>query len=222
MRHGVIISEEIRLVDKPVGFSSFQLVRLLQRTHDKVGHAGTLDPFASGLIIMMFDRATKEFRHFELCDKEYIGEIMLGMVTDTLDITGQVVTQSNNIPIFSIDEVQKKADSFVGEIDQIPPDYSALKIQGKRSYVLSRQGKKISPVPRRVLVKELIITDLSGRIVRFRTVVGKGVYIRSLANDLGARLGCGGTLISLRRTRIGNYLIDDADDLGTLLMDSEK
>ncbi len=219
LRYGVIIEKRIRLVDKPVGFSSFQIVRLLQKRYNKVGHAGTLDPFASGLVIIMLDKATKEFRHFERCDKEYIGEIILGIETDTYDITGQVVKKSGNVPELSIGSLQKDADCFTGEIEQIPPSYSALKIKGKRSYMLSRQGKKIALAPRLVLVKELTITDVYGKIVRFRAVVGKGVYIRSLAKDFGIRLGYGASLLSLRRVRIGDYNISQADDLGAILME---
>ncbi len=209
--------ENLRLVDKPVGFSSFQMVRLLRKKYDKVGHAGTLDPLASGLLIILLNDATKEFRRFESCDKEYSGEIMLGIATDTYDITGRVIARSNRNARPSTEDLQKAADSFVGEIDQRPPGFSALKIHGKRCYALSRQGKQICPAPRRVLVKELAITGSSEDTVRFRTIVGKGVYVRSLANDFGERLGCGATLISLRRMRIGAYHVKDAECLGMLL-----
>lgn len=206
------------LADKPVGFSSFQIVRLLQRTFKKVGHAGTLDPFASGLLIILVDRATREFDSFQRMDKEYTGEILLGFSTDTYDITGTVSGPARTVAAgIDFDRLQEAAREFTGVIEQVPPRFSALKQQGRRLYDLSRQHEPFEIVARRVAVKSFEIQEFDRPVVRFRAVVGQGTYLRSLAHDLGQRLGCGATLMSLRRTRIGEHRVEQALRLGDIL-----
>jgi len=206
------------LLDKPVGFSSFQIVRVFKKHYEKVGHAGTLDPFASGLLIILLGRATKQFENVQKMEKEYVGEIILGIKTDTYDITG-IRTEQHDIvkENFNASTLICAAEKFVGEIEQKPPRYSALKHQGKKLYQMSRRNMKIEIKPRRVFIKSLRITDIDLPILRFESVVGRGVYIRSLAHDLGNAVGCGATLLSLRRTRIGEYELTQATRLGSFL-----
>lgn len=206
------------LVDKPVGFSSFQIVRMLQRKYRKVGHAGTLDPFASGLLVMLPNRATKRSESIQLMEKEYTGEIVLGVDTDTYDITGSL-TQPIQMDIIELDlkEYNKIARRFIGEIEQRPPRFSALKHAGQRLYQLSRQRKPIRITPRRITIKSFEIESVNLPILRFKSVVGKGVYIRSLAHDFGKATGYGACLLSLRRTRIGEFHVSMALKLGDIL-----
>jgi tRNA pseudouridine55 synthase len=206
------------LVDKPVGFSSFQIVRMLQKQYSKVGHAGTLDPFASGLLILLINEATKEFDNIQKREKEYTGEILLGTVTDTYDITGTVTEPRKAVDEnMTLTELNQVAAHFVGEIEQTPPRFSALKHQGQKLYQFSRKNQQVEITPRQVHIKSFCILDFDVPILRFKTVVGKGVYIRSLAHDFGNTLGCGATLLSLRRTRIGEYGVAKAKKLGMLL-----
>lgn len=208
---------DILLIDKPVGFSSFQIVRILKKQYRKVGHAGTLDPFASGLLIILIGSATKQFSEMQALDKEYSGEMVLGLSTDTYDISGKRARQVYRVEHSTIDNLNDIAKKFIGEIEQIPPRFSALKVDGKKLYELSRQGTTVSPRSRTVIVKGLRITDVNGQIVGFHAVVGKGVYLRSLANDFGNALGCGATLVSLRRTKIGDYDVAEAKKIGEIL-----
>lgn len=210
--------DQFLLIDKPVGFSSFQIVRMLKKHYKKVGHAGTLDPFASGLLIVLVDRATKQFDNIQKREKEYVGEILLGITTDTYDITG-IETEprravNENMGLSGLNLI---TEQFVGEIEQTPPRFSALKHHGKKLYQLSRKNQKVEIAARKVFVKSFCIVDVDIPILRFKAVVGKGVYIRSLAHDLGNALGCGATLLSLRRMRIGEYGIAEAKKIGVLL-----
>jgi tRNA pseudouridine55 synthase len=243
------MADDILLINKPVGFSSFQMVRILKKYYKKVGHAGTLDPFASGLLIILTGQATKKFREFETFEKEYVGEMYLGMITDTYDIGGKLIDKlSNNsvtqgfslanaqnsvgqsfanIPVsvvaqsFSFANIQNRiketARCFIGKIEQIPPRFSALKIHGRKLYELSRKGADVKPKSRRVFIKSFEITEINCALLKFSAVVGKGVYIRSLIYDFGLKLGCGATLLSLRRTRIGGYQLSQAKKLGEIL-----
>jgi len=214
------------LIDKPIGFSSFQIVRIFKKHYKKVGHAGTLDPIAGGLLIILIGEATHRFNEIQNYEKHYTGEMILGMVTDTYDISGRIIEKMStaqmcsiqeNIVHLSIDELNKIANSFVGSIEQIPPRFSAIKQDGKKLYELSRKGQEVQPKKRKVLVKSFRIISIDYPIVRFDTGVGKGVYIRSLVHDFGKRLGCGATLLSLYRTRIGNYRVTDARKIGDIV-----
>lgn len=227
------MSDKILLVDKPVGFSSFQIVRVLKGCYKKVGHAGTLDPFASGLLVILIGKATKKCMEIQRNEKEYTGEIILGMVTDTYDISGRKVEKMNEGPCvfdpqdnvgqsfgpenLSLEELNQTANNFTGDIEQIPPKFSAIKQDGRRLYELSRKGISVHPQKREVFIKSFQITEFDYPKLMFNAVVGKGVYLRSLAFDFGDRLGCGATLLSLKRIRIGKYDIADAKKLGDIL-----
>lgn len=210
--------DSLLLIDKPVGFSSFQIVRILKNRYEKVGHAGTLDPFASGLLIILPNRATKQFEDIQRWDKEYTGELSLGYTTNTYDITGKREKEGDSSDIcITLTELNHIAQTFVGEIRQTPPRFSALKRNGRRLYEISRQNKPVEVEPRKVLVKSFEIVGVDLPFVRFRSSVGKGVYIRSLAHDFGNRLECGATLVSLRRVRIGEYRVSEAKKLGDII-----
>ncbi len=219
------MSKNIVLVDKPVGFSSFQIVRVFRRYYSKVGHAGTLDPCASGLLIMLIGQATKRSAELQQYEKTYHGEMFLGMMTDTYDMSGRIenctlaeVQEKECTPApFSVTTLSAVAQSFVGNIQQEPPRYSALKRNGRKLYELSRRGVHVQPQKRSVFIRSFSITDYRYPVVSFEIVVGKGVYVRSLAHDFGQKLNCGATLLSLRRTKIGEYVVDDAADLGAAL-----
>jgi len=208
------------LVDKPVGFSSFQVVRILQRSGKKVGHAGTLDPFASGLLILLFERATKQFDTIQKMDKEYTGEILLGTTTDTYDITGSLkvsaITPETDLDMNTLNRLARQ---FVGVVQQTPPRFSALKRGGRRLYELSRKNEFISVNPRRVIVKSFDVELADPPLLTFRAVVGKGVYIRSLVHDFGKVIGPGACLLTLRRTRIGEHEVSQAYSLGEILQE---
>jgi tRNA pseudouridine55 synthase len=208
---------DIMLVDKPVGFSSFQIIRILKRTYAKVGHTGTLDPFASGLLVILIGPATRRFTEFQSYEKEYHGEMVLGHVTDTYDITGRMLDHDARASGWSRDELQKIAREFVGRIEQVPPRFSALKQGGRKLYELSRAGKSVQPRKRHVHVKDFTVTMVAGRFIRFRTIVGKGTYIRSLVHDFGQRAGSGATCLALRRTRIEQYHVNAARSIGSLM-----
>jgi tRNA pseudouridine55 synthase len=222
--------DDIVLVDKPVGFSSFQIVRLFKKRHAKVGHAGTLDPCASGLLIILIGLATRRFTALQTLAKEYHGEMVLGLSTDSYDISGESIKRKNRghpcRPIALLKEGQiaqaitalnDVAKNFVGDIQQTPPRFSALKVGGRRYYELSRKGQTVSPRSRAVHIESFSITDIQETIITFRVVVGKGVYIRALAHDFGDLLGCGATLVGLRRTRIGDYTISTAKKIGEIV-----
>ena len=213
------MSKGILLIDKPVGFSSFQIVSVFKKCHKKVGHAGTLDPFASGLLIILIGNSTKDFASYQQCAKEYIGEMLLGAATDTYDIAGNIIgLQKNMKKKWSIAELNDKARSFTGEIEQTPPKFSALKQDGMKLYELSRQGHEVEPKKRKVTVHEFSITGYDHPLIHFHTLVNTGVYVRSLAHAFGKSLGCGATLISLRRTRIGKHRIQEAKKIGEFLL----
>jgi tRNA pseudouridine55 synthase len=211
---------QIRLIDKPVGFSSFQIVNIFKKKYKKVGHAGTLDPFASGLLIILINSATKSFVSYQRCEKEYVGEILLGMTTDTYDITGKISDRhdAGNSCDFTLEQLNDTAGGFIGTIEQIPPKFSALKQRGAKLYQLSRKGIAVQPKKRRVMVHDFSITGLDFPVICFHSLVGRGVYIRSLAHSLGQELGCGATMLSLKRIRIGEHRLQDAEKMGQVLV----
>lgn len=210
--------DSLLLVDKPAGFSSFQIVRLMQKSSGKVGHAGTLDPFASGLLILLLNRATRQFDTIQKLEKEYTGEILLGLTTDTYDITG-LQQESGKEPVVDLHlkSLNQIAGRFVGDVQQIPPRYSALKRGGRKLYELSRRNEFTPVEPRRVSIKSFRIEQVDPPILTFRATVGRGVYIRSLVHDFGSAVGCGACLLTLRRTRIGNHKVSEACRLGMLV-----
>lgn len=199
------------LIDKSVGWTSFDVVKKIRNTLriKKVGHAGTLDPLASGLVIVCSGKGTKQIESFMATEKEYTGTIFLGATTPSYDLETEPDAQYP-IEHISMDQVEKTAKSFVGRQDQIPPVFSALKVEGKRLYSLARKGVEVEVKPRPIEIFEFEITRIELPEVDFRVVVSKGTYIRSLAFDFGKALGSGGYLKSLRRTRSGKFSVLDA------------
>lgn len=198
-------------VIKPEGWSSFDVVKKI-RAHigtKKVGHAGSLDPFASGVLLICTGKATKRVEELMRLEKEYVACIELGRTTDTYDRTGKIVrcTDPNEV---KHSEVLEACAGFQGRLWQTPPMYSAIKMNGKRLYELARQGKTIERPPREVTIHEIEVLDFSLPFIQVKVVCSKGTYIRSLAFDLGEKLGCGAHLKELTRTRIGSYKIDNA------------
>jgi len=175
----------------------------------KVGHAGTLDPLATGLLIVCTGKFTKRINDYMAQEKEYTGTFTLGAITPTYDLESEPM----NLKDFSHltkEEIEHASKQFIGEIQQVPPIHSAIKVGGQPVYKLARKGKEIQLEPRTVVIKEFEISTINLPVVEFRVVCSTGTYIRSLANDLGAALGVGGYLSQLCRTRIGNFHVKDA------------
>jgi tRNA pseudouridine55 synthase len=200
------------LVNKPLGWTSADVVKKIRnRVHVKVGHAGTLDPLATGLLILCTGKFTKKINEYMSKEKEYTGTFTLGATTPSYDLETTPMNQRDFSELTSMD-LNEAGKKFTGEIIQVPPVYSAIKKNGERSYDLARQGRAVVLDGRKVTVSvfELQIQELP--LVSFRVVCSTGTYIRSLANDVGESLGCGAYLTSLCRTRIGEYLLQDAID----------
>lgn len=202
---------QVLLIDKPFRWTSFDAVRKvrnLTRTK-KVGHAGTLDPLATGLLIICTGKFTKKINEYMAQEKEYTGTITLGAITPTYDLESepQDFKECGDITPAQLEEAAKV---FTGAILQTPPIHSAIKKEGKRVYELARKGIDVKLDPRPVTISAFDIVSFEPPVVHFRVVCSTGTYIRSLANDFGAQLGCGGYLSSLCRTRIGSFLLSDA------------
>jgi tRNA pseudouridine55 synthase len=203
---------QMLLIDKPLDWTSFDVVRKLRRLvkTKKIGHAGTLDPLATGLLILCTGKFTKRINEYMAQEKEYTGTITLGASTPTYDLESEPQPQKDPSFVTLEGAADVIAKQFTGEILQIPPAHSAIKVGGKRVYELARKGKEVRLEPRRVIIDTFEITAFRLPVLEFRVVCSTGTYIRSLANDLGAALGCGGYLSSLRRTRIGEYRVEQA------------
>ena len=209
--HNTFEEGRVILIDKPLHWTSFDVVRKIRNLIKikKVGHAGTLDPLATGLLIVCTGKFTKKINQFMAQEKEYTGQITLGAVTPTYDL------ESEPRDFKSIDGITPKliaeaAQNFIGEILQTPPIHSAIKQKGKPVYLQARKGIDVIIEPRKISIKSFEITAIEMPVVSFKVVCSTGTYIRSLANDFGAALGCGGHLSELRRTRIGNFKAEDA------------
>jgi tRNA pseudouridine55 synthase len=199
------------LADKGPGVTSFQVVAHLRRTLrvDKVGHGGTLDPMATGLLPILLGSATRVTQYLQGQDKEYLATIRLGVETDTLDATG-AVTRERPVPALAVDDVRAALGRFVGDIQQVPPMYSALHAGGKRLHELARAGIEVERAPRRVRVHAFELIECALPRLRARVACGSGTYVRSLAADLGEALGCGAHVEALARTRVGSLRLEDA------------
>ncbi len=200
----------IVLIDKEPGCTSFDVVAALRRILKikKIGHAGTLDPFATGLLLLLVGRATKKQDELTVSDKVYECDIRLGEKTDSFDRTGTVTAVSDKL--VTPDEIRAAAASFTGESFQLPPMFSAVKKDGKRLYELARKGIEVEREPRKIFINSIDILSIDTGLVRLRVQCSKGTYIRSLADDIGEKLGTYGHLKELRRTSIGNFSVDDA------------
>ncbi len=202
---------EVLLLDKPLTWSSFDVVRKVKNTLRvrKIGHAGTLDPLATGLLILCTGKKTKDIEQIQAQEKEYTGTFRLGETTPSFDLE-TAVDQSRPFAHLTEAEIRAAAQQFVGEIQQTPPLFSAVKVDGKRAYELARKGQVAEIKAKMVTVKTFDLTRLELPEMDFRVVCSKGTYIRSLARDLGAALGCGAHLTRLVRTRIGEFRLADA------------
>lgn len=203
-------SGAVMLVDKPLRWTSFDVINKLRRPLGaKLGHAGTLDPLATGLLIVCTGGFTKRISDYQRMPKEYTGIIELGAVTPTYDLESK--PQDFKSPEGITDEMLQAATrQFTGEILQAPPIHSAIKKDGKRAYELARAGKEIKLEPRRISISAFELTKIALPEVHFRVECSTGTYIRSLAHDFGQALGCGGYLKALRRTKIGDFSVEDA------------
>ena len=201
----------ILVVDKPAGPTSFDIVRKIKRLSRtrKVGHTGTLDPMATGVLALCLGRATKLVPFLQAGEKEYTGRMILGVSTDTEDITGRIL-EEKAVKDLRPETVHHVAGEFVGLIEQVPPAYSALKFNGRPAYKLARSGEKVPVRPRMVAVYELTVTDIDPPLVSFYSRVSKGTYIRSLVSDIGRRLGTGACLESLRRLSSAPFSLREA------------
>ncbi|WP_086475844.1 tRNA pseudouridine(55) synthase TruB [Arenibacter amylolyticus] len=208
---------KLLLIDKPLGWSSFQAVNSLkwairkkfQLKKIKIGHAGTLDPLATGLLLICTGKATKTINELQGQEKEYTGSFTLGATTPSYDLETEV---DKHYPTDHITEamIHEATSAFLGEIEQAPPVFSALKKDGKRLYEYAREGKSVEIKKRLVTITEFEITKIQLPLVHFRVACSKGTYIRSLAYDFGKELGSGAHLSTLRRTKIGDYNVDKA------------
>ena len=207
----------IVIIDKPAGWTSQDVVSKLRGVlHTKrIGHGGTLDPMATGVLPVFVGRATRAVEFFEHAEKTYETVLRLGITTDTEDITGSVLQQQE----VTVTEQQFLAvlEQFRGEIQQIPPMYSALKINGQKLYDLARRGKEVERKPRAITIHALDCLSFDGQTARLRINCSKGTYIRTLCKDIGEALGCGGCMESLRRVAAGSYIIEEAIPLAELV-----
>ena len=214
------MEDQIILVDKPAGISSFGIVAKIRRElkeefgHKiKVGHTGTLDPFATGLLILLSGKMTKKSNEFLKLDKIYEAELKLGFVSSTGDPEGEIQPfhiEGASDPYPKREVVESVLQSFTGKITQTPPRFSAIKINGERAYKLARKGADFEIPSRKVEIYSIEILDYSYPTLKIRCHVSSGTYIRTLAEDIGKKLGTGAYLTALRRTKIGDYHIEDA------------
>ena len=211
----------IVIVDKPQGWTSQDVTARLRRVFGtrRIGHGGTLDPMATGVLPVFVGRATRAVEFFEHAEKTYETVLRLGITTDTEDMTGTVLTEEN--VSFTEEQLQETLTAFRGEILQVPPMYSALKVNGQKLCDLARKGKTVERQPRPITIHELTLVERGENTLRLRVRCSKGTYIRTLCKDIGEKLGCGGCMESLRRVAAGEYTIDEAVPLQTLL-DTEE
>lgn len=210
-------------VDKPLTWTSFDVVNFVRSRFNvpKVGHCGTLDPAATGLLLLVLGKFTSLSGKLSGVDKQYTGSLMLGVETDSGDLDGKIVRRSETLPQEA--EVKEVFASFRGKSMQMPPMYSAVKVGGKKLYELARQGVEVEREAREINIPRLDITRIELPEVDFIVDCSKGTYVRTLATDIGSKLGCGGTLTALRRTRCGKFSIDDAVSMEALkAMDQEE
>ena len=218
------LSGQVLLIDKPLNWTSFQVVNKLRWEirqafnikKIKVGHAGTLDPLATGLLVICTGKMTKQIDTFQGQKKEYTGTITLGSTTPSFDLETEI---NKSFPTKHISEklIKETSKQFIGNIQQFPPIFSALKKEGKRLYEFARAGEEVEIKPRRIAISEFEIVNISDLHVDFRVVCSKGTYIRSLANDFGKALQSGGHLSALRRTKIGDFNVSNSSSLESFI-----
>ena len=207
----------IVIVDKPAGWTSQDVTARLRRVFNtrRIGHGGTLDPMATGVLPVFVGRATRGVEFFEHAQKVYETVLRLGITTDTEDITGTVLTEQEAFATGS--QLEAVLERFRGDIMQVPPMYSALKVNGQKLYELARKGREVERQPRSVTIHELKLLAMEADGARLRVHCSKGTYIRTLCKDIGQVLGCGGCMAALRRVQAGEYTVEEAVPLQTLL-----
>jgi tRNA pseudouridine55 synthase len=200
----------ILIIDKPAGWTSHDVVAKLRGIlkEKRIGHGGTLDPMATGVLPVFIGRATRAVEFCESYDKEYIAGLRLGVVTDTQDTTGNIL-QTSDVVVSRLD-VEQAVLKFTGVQEQLPPMYSAVKIGGQKLYQLARRGIEAERSTRQITIETIEVLDQTGNDYSLRVVCSKGTYIRTLCHDIGGYLGCGGTMSSLKRTRVGSFTLSDA------------
>jgi len=207
----------IVVVNKPSGMTSHDVVARARRILGlkRIGHAGTLDPLATGVLILLIGPSTKLFDKFMAFDKGYRATMILGKRTTTADVQGEIIEEKacDHITAAAVAEVLKE---FEGEIEQVPPMVSALKVNGKRLYDLARQGIEVTREPRRVVISRIELLEFVSPQVSFALECSKGTYVRQVAEDAGERLGCGACISQIERTRVGSFSMDDAIELEAL------
>ena len=211
----------IVIIDKPQGWTSQDVTARLRRVFNtrRIGHGGTLDPMATGVLPVFVGRATRGVEFFEHAEKTYETVLRLGITTDTEDITGTVLTQQD--AFVTGEMLEKVLENFRGEIMQVPPMYSALKVNGQKLCDLARKGKEVERKPRPITIHELTLLGMEADGIRLRVRCSKGTYIRTLCKDIGEALGCGGCMAALRRVSAGEYTIEEAVPLQQLLDTAE-
>ena len=211
----------IVIIDKPQGWTSQDVTARLRRVFNtkRIGHGGTLDPMATGVLPVFVGRATRGVEFFEHAEKTYETVLRLGITTDTEDITGTVLTSCD--AFVTGEQLENVLQQFRGEIMQVPPMYSALKVNGQKLCDLARKGKEVERKPRPITIHELTLLGMEAEGIRLRVRCSKGTYIRTLCKDIGRALGCGGCMAALRRVSAGEYTIEESVPLQTLL-DSEN
>ena len=235
-QRGIFLEGKIILIDKPLTWTSFDVVNKIryaikkyeQKKKVKVGHAGTLDPLATGLLILCSGKMTKRIEQFQGQEKEYIAQITFGFTTASYDLETELENQKN-ISNLTLEKIRVALNDFVGEIDQIPPIFSAVQVEGKRAYQSAREGEEVKLNPRKVTISELEILDSIFKqdsqeekaVISLRIVCSKGTYIRSLAHDLGQKLETGAYLSGLQRTRIGEFKLENAQTIEEFLEEWE-
>lgn len=212
------------LINKPKGITSHDVIYFVRKVtaEKKVGHAGTLDPNATGLLIVGVGRSSTKKLGWIAKDtkKTYEAEILLGEERDTDDSEGQIVSEKNDFPAPDTTLLEKTLMSFKGKQKQMPPAYSALKIKGKKAYELARKGEKVTLKERDVIIHSIELLQYKYPVLKIKTTVSSGTYIRALARDIGKQLGCGAYLRNLKRTKIGDYNLTDAKDMNELTADN--
>ncbi|MBR7089134.1 MAG: tRNA pseudouridine(55) synthase TruB [Lachnospiraceae bacterium] len=213
------VNNGILNISKEAGYTSFDVVAVVRGIYHqkKVGHTGTLDPMATGVLPVALGKGTKVCGMITDWDKEYIAELLLGRVTDTLDVTGNTEGGDHEKAMrLTAEEIEKAVMGYLGDIDQIPPMYSALKSNGQRLYDIARSGRTVERQPRRVSIKRIEILSTELPVVKFKVLCSKGTYIRSLCDDIGRDLGCGGCMKSLVRSCVGPFDLGSAHSLDEL------
>ena len=211
----------IIIIDKPQEWTSNDVVSRLRRVFNtrRIGHGGTLDPMATGVLPVFVGRATRGVEFFEHAEKVYEATLRFGLTTDTEDITGKTITETE--VSLTEEDLQAVLPKFRGDILQVPPMYSAIKVNGQKLYDLARKGREVERQPRPITIHELELLEFSGNEARLRVRCSKGTYIRTLCKDIGEALGCGGCMAALRRVEAGEYTLEGSIPLRQLLDISE-